>query len=198
MNNSQIRRILSGLKYSTDTRIQTPEFRALILSENQGIDYKREFITFDTENSLIRIKKFTYNVISGRISSNVTINGQELRANNSLYLRHNLYPFRAPRIGDKIIIIKSDGKYNDSGLTIETTATNYLKLTGELTSKIFDKTTDQICYADPYWFDKSVQDPVTPALFFNYTEVSNHNDDVFLDTNDLIGIEMQSSLLGSV
>ena len=196
MNNAQIKRILSGIKLKTDERIQTPGVRALILSTNQGINHREEFLTFDTTNQFIRIKKFTNEVVSGRLSNSVSINGSELTVNNSIYLRHSLHPFRAPKVGDIIFIVNQDGSYKETGLTIVGTATNYLKLSGSLTG--FNKETQQLCYAHGEKFKSAVQDLETPALFFAYTQISENKDDVILNLSELIGIETNYPMLGSV
>lgn len=196
MTGEQIKRIISGLGYNVSERLQMPEVRALILSTNQGMNYKSEFVTFDSDNELIRIKKFKHTVVSGRLSNSVAINKSELTVNNSIYLRHSIYPFRAPRIGDRILIINEDGSYTDTKLQIIATATNYIKLSGEL--KNFNRIKQQLCYIDGESFNSAVQDPEVGALFFVYTPISEHTDDVILDLADLMGIEMTSPLLGSV
>lgn len=197
MNISQIKRILSGLGYESDTAVQISELRALLMTTNQGMNHHEEFLTYDSENNLICIKKFKYKVISGRLSNNVTIKDNDIVPNgNNLYIRHSIYPFRAPRIGDNVFLINKDGKIVSDIFNIESISSMQITLSGSLSK--FKNDEHFIVYADPSSFNKSVQDKETPALYFEYTPLSENVYDMYLDGALLLGVELKSSLPGSV
>ena len=197
MKSSQIKRILSGIGYSTDTTVQIPNIRALVMSTNQGIHHHEEFLYFDSANNLINIKKYKYQVISGRLSNLVTVADKFISTKSTLYLRHNYYPFRAPKVRDIIFVIDKDGKIVDGIKTnIVRIGSSFIE-TKEALPKI-NKDEYVIVYADPGMFNTSVQDKKTPALFFKYSPVTKNKQDIYLNGAGLLGIEMYSSLPGSV
>lgn len=197
MKSSQIKRILSGIGYNTDTTVQIPNIRALLMSTNQGIHHHEEFLYFDSTNNLINIKKYRYQVISGRLSNLVTVADRFISTKSTLYLRHNYYPFRAPRIGDIIFVIDKDGKIvNDIKTNIVKIGSSFIETRAALPK--INKDEHIIVYADPDMFNTSVQDKKTPALFFKYSPVTKNKQDIYLDGAGLLGVEMYSSLSGSM
>lgn len=197
MKASQIDRILTGLGYDTKTTIQASEIRAFILSTNQGMNSHEEFITLDQDVNVIGIKKYDYKVINGRISNNIRIEGNKIYSNGiSLYLRHPMYTFRAPRIGDTVFVIKQDGTMKSSKSKIVNITTYFLELDNSLGD--IDLKNDFIIYADSELFGKSVQDSKIPALYFVYRALSNNKQDIYLEGDGLVGIELYSAVLGSI
>lgn len=197
MNVSQIKRILNGMGYNSDTMIQAPEIRALIMSTNQGIHHHEEFIHFDSKDNLINLKKYDFSVISGRLSNMITVADRFISSKSTLYLRHNYYPFRAPRIGDTVMIIDKDGNIlSGSKTTIAKVGGNFIETRSALPK--FDKDKHMIIYAETEKIDHAVQDKKTPALFFTYTPKSENEFDVYLDGEGLLGIEMYSAVTGSI
>ena len=197
MTASQIKRILNGIGYATDSTIQTPEIRALIFSTNQGIHHHEEFLNIDSAENIIGIKKYKYTIISGCINANISISKNTLSAKNSIYMKHSTYLFRSPKVGDNVFIVKKDdGTIISDIFKIEKVASSYVTLSGEI--KNFNKNEHYIVYADSDYLSSAIQDIKSPALFFIYTPISKHEQDVYLNGEELIGIEMYSSILGSI
>lgn len=197
MKISQIKRIINGLGQSTDTTIQVPEIRSLIFSTNQGIHHHEEFLYIDSTDNLINIKKYNFRVISGRLSNLITVADKFISSKSTLYLRHNYYPFRAPKIGDTIMVIDKNGKILDGSKTvIDKISSNFIEIRNAFPK--FNKDEHIVVYADTELLESSVQDKKTPALFFVYTPKTENEFDVYLDGETLIGIEMYSALAGNL
>lgn len=196
MKTSQIKRILEGLGHEIDQVIQIPEIRALISGSNQGINYHEDFLKFKS-SGIISIKRYEYKPISGRLSNNVVFNGKEVVSSQSnLYIRHNFYPFRAPKVGDTVFFIDNSGKIISKKSKINSIISKQITLDEDISS--YRKDDCQIIYADTDLFESSIQDKRTPALFFKYNEITKYTSDIYLDLSQLIGIEMHSGKMGAV
>lgn len=196
MTSEQIKRILEGLGYHTDETIQTPEIRALILSTNQGINHRQDFVTYDSEDNLICIKRFEGSIASGRITNNLTVSGTTLTAKSgNIYLRHTSFPFRSPKVGDTVFLLDKNFKSLKKSATIVSCSQNQISLSTELT---IDLENNIIVYADSKMIGEAVQDAQFKGIFFEYDSLTNNSADIYLEGDGLLGIEMQSELLGSV
>lgn len=196
MKTSQIKRILEGLGYEIDQVVQIPEIRALISGSNQGINYHEDFLKFKS-SGIISIKRYKYKPVSGRLSNMVIFNGKNILSSQSnLYIRHNFYPFRAPKIGDTVFFIDNSGKIISEKSKIIAIANKQITLDNDISS--YRKNDTQIVYTDTELFDSSVQDKRTPALFFKYNEITKYTSDIYLDLSQLIGIEMHSGKIGAI
>lgn len=197
MKATQINRVLTGLGYDTNNTMQISEIRALILATNQGINQHEEFITIDKENNLIEIKKYNYKVISARISNNITIDGRKLYSNGSnIYIRHSLYSFRVPRLGDNVFVVSKDGTVKSNICKIVQINPSIIELDKALDN--IDLKNDFIVYADSNLFSRAVQDQNVPALYFVYTPITTNKQDIYLEGEGLVGIELYSAMLGSL
>ena len=56
MTSAKMTAVLDKLGISANTETQAPLIKTILLDNNQGIDYHRDLITFDTTNELIKIK----------------------------------------------------------------------------------------------------------------------------------------------
>lgn len=196
MKVSQIKRILEGLGYSMDELLQVNEFRALLLSTNHGLNHHEDFIKFDSSNNIITIKNYNYKVISGRLSNNVAFNGSSILYSSNLYLRHNVYPFRVPKVGDTVFMINSDGEVISPYSKILSITNGKVELDSNIGS--YRKDDSMIVYADSSYLKDSVQDKIQKALFFVYSPRTNFKNDWYLNGNELLGIELHSSIPGAI
>lgn len=57
MTSTKMKRILTGIGITKFENAQTPEIKTICMSTNQGINPHRDFMTFDFDNELIKIKQ---------------------------------------------------------------------------------------------------------------------------------------------
>lgn len=197
MNKKQVERILSGAGYLTDqSTIQTPEFRALLFSTVYGIDYHKDHIQFDTDDLLIKIKNYEYKVSSALIDSFTTTDNITLWAEKfNISKPHPVYPFRNIQAGDIVFKVdKTTKKIINNKWTVEKAGSRFIVLDKALT---FNSKKEWLCYCDPNKFSSMVVDPLCPVLFFNYSAYTNKNTDVYLDMEQMFGIELVSPRVGA-
>ena len=197
MNKKQIERVLSGAGYSTDqSTVQIPEIRALLFSTVYGVDYHKDHIQFDMDDNLIKIKNYEYKVASALIDTFTTTDNITLWADRFTISKHHpAYPFRNVQVGDIIFKVdKSTKKIINNKWTVEKAGSRFIVLDKALT---FNPKKEWLCYCDPNKFSSMTVDPVCPVLFFNYKPYSEKNTDVYLDMDQLFGIELISPRVGA-
>lgn len=195
MKASQIKRILSGLGYSENERNQFPEFKNLVFSTNHYLNYKEDFVNFNNTEGLIKIKRYRNKIINGRTNTNIKIEKNRIESNASIVSKSLQFKFRSPEVGDTIFIIKKDTVIN-TGLKIIGTGYNSITLDKDFTFD-FDTFSHTICYMKEEDYKVSSRDPLNPTVFIKYSQVSENENDVILDSDMLIGIEGCSPGVGS-
>ena len=184
MTENQITRILDGMGISGLSGLQLPSVRTLVLTTNQGIEYNQDVITFDTANDLVKIKSFKCEGISGRFDDNWEETDTGIKFNK--VLAHRWYPFRDPKKGDIIFIVRNGELANLTTSIAKIDAENRIVFEDEIDLR----RNDIICYADPIAFaNNPVADPTDPSLLLKKTPISDNAFDTYLDMNELVGIE---------
>lgn len=194
MTGKKMLSLLNRLDLKANEMIQTPEIRTLFLTTNQGIDYHRDFIYFDTANEMIKIKQYKANGAAGRINEHFDLSADKktLSSLGKIYYTHPKYQFRRILPGDKLFILnRADGSIEKTTYTVESAGQYQIRIDKEL---IFNKDTQVLCYSED---GNMVQDLVDKSLFLKYTPYTNNKFDIYLDMNALLGIELQSKLAGN-
>ena len=188
MKSNQITRILSGMGINETTNLQVPGFRTIVLTTNHGVDYNNDIITFDTANSLTKIKSFRCRAINGCFSNNWTKIKNGIRFNNTInpFLQHKWYPFRNAKVGDVILCVRN-GQILSSTTTIKSVSSSNVIFADDIDIQ----TGDTILFADPIEYNNHpVNDPLDPLLLLSKTPISKFPYDVCLDSTEIIGFEM--------
>lgn len=193
MTFAQVKRIFEGAGYSTTGVIQTPLIKTLVFTTNQGIDYHRDFLSFDETLNLLKIKQYNYKPING-IFADFVIDGNNLSSSSNIARLNKFYPFRSPRVGDIVFLVDSAGTIASKTYTITWREFNSIQLDKEITNYSSDKT---ICYADPEFYTSAVADPLDKYLFFYYSPYTSRTADVYIDLTYFMGIEATSNHLGN-
>jgi len=193
MTFAQVKRIFEGAGYSTTGIIQTPLIKTLVFTTNQGIDYHRDFISFDEDLNLMKIKQYNYKAING-IFDGFTVSANVLKSETTISRINKFYPFRNPRVGDIVFIVDSTGAIEANTYTITWREFNSITLDRELTGY---NSTKVICYADPELYSSAVADPLDKYLFFYYSPYTTRDADVFIDLTYFMGIEAISTHAGN-
>jgi hypothetical protein len=190
MKSSQITRILSGMGISGTTGLQVPAFKTIVLTTNHGVDYNNDIITFDTANSLTKIKSFRCKAINGRFSNRWTKieNGLVFPDDIiNLSVQHKWYPFRNARVGDIVLIVRNGELLSSPMTTISSVSYNKVLFKDDIDIQ----SGDIILYVDPVGYNTHpVSDPLDPSLLLSKTPLSKYQYDIYLDTEEIIGFEM--------
>lgn len=191
MKQSQIKRILTGAGYKEDERFQCPEINTLILSTNQGINHLKEFLTFDSTNEMIFIKKYNCKLISGKFSKNIKIDGSCISSITQFPAVIKPQAFRYPLPKDKLLIVKKDDSVVDTGLEIITNGNMNIWLSGNFNSDLYNPSEDELVYVDPTDYPNSIKNKKFRTSFIVYKEDTQNPEDIYLDVDELVGIKMQ-------
>lgn len=192
MKTAEIQRILKSLNANTTGFQQIPQLRYLILTNdsNHFYDHLKDFISFDFDNELIRIKEYTYEPISGRFDKMWTFSGNTI--NFKKVLKNLTFPFRKPQKGDIVFFVNKK--------TNEIYKTKYIIKELYEYSLVLDSTVNInnenyiCCYADPEKFTSAIQFITDGSLLLYYTPRTNYVADFYLSFVDLEGIALNSSL----
>lgn len=203
MTKDQITRICSSLGVVTDQFVQVPTLRAILTETNQGLEYHQDFINFNTENEFVEIKEYTPEIKSGIISPNAVISDDEednpkqstLKVSIThapIWKRDRYYPFRMPKVNDKVIKLSSSGSILESHKII---AVNFKKIyLDSVMNKL--ETGESLVYLDGAT-TTAKQDIKNPKLFFDYIPISNNAADIYIQFDAITGFELVSEKVGN-
>lgn len=195
MTSKKMEALLEKLGISANTEVQTPEIRTILLDNNQGVDYHRDLITFDTTNELIKIK-FRYAKAVNGILLGTIIDGDNsniLKSDGPIYSVNSKYQFRKPIEGDVVYTFDKNKKAVKVGNIVGITKKAII-LDGSMST---DDIKNGLIYCSTTDFATSEQDPGDSKLFLSYTNYSSNKFDVYLDMNRVIGFEFKTSRIGN-
>ena len=195
MTSAKMTAVLDKLGISANTETQAPLIKTILLDNNQGIDYHRDLITFDTTNELIKIKFRTAEAVNGCLVGTEIDgdNGTILKSEGAIYSENNKFPFRRPLIGDTVYGFDKNNKAVKKGI-ITAVGKKFIVLDTGLKK---EDLTNGLIYCSESKFATSEQDPLDNKLFLTYKNYSSNKYDVYLDMNKVIGFELRTSRLGN-
>lgn len=195
MTTTQIKTILErlGVNYS-ESNIQIPQFSAILGSTNQGVDYRKDFFTFDFDAEVVKIKRYIPKAANGRVSKFLQSGGSLRPYGPKVCLSHPVFPFRNAKSGDYVFGL------NKQTLEIET---EYLVLDSGVKFIVIDSddTLNQKKYCYLYstkdLMSAASQDPVDKSLYLVYEPLTDYDYDLVIDMNQIIGFEIRSERVGN-
>lgn len=194
MTVEKIKALLSRLNVPENEVVQIPELRTIIMTTNQGLDYRRDFLIFDTKNGLLKIKQYSAKGAAGRITNDFTmIDSKTMKSKHSISYCHPKYSFKKIESGDILFTVeKKTGKIKDI-FEVEFATNEIIKLKSDLH---YDITGEILCFTTKENYTKMIQDKIDKSLFLIYTPYSNNKADIYLDFGYILGFEAQSPLVG--
>ena len=167
MEKVQIEALMKSLKIEKNKLVQVPGLRTIFMSTNQGLDYHENFLYFDTENELLKMKEYKCEGRSALIKNckleepGIIESCFPRRLLN--YCQHPYYKFRLPKVGDILFIL--------NGNTIE-----YHPITKAESYFLEVENLEEIPANSIVGYKSSenglIQDVKDPKLFLKYTTLS--------------------------
>jgi hypothetical protein len=198
MKKSEIIRILSGLNIPTTGEtgfIHIPNLKSLNLTSdgNHVIDAHGDYINFDFNNELIKIKEYAVEGISAMFNLSYGSIDKNIINTTLPPIKHNLYPFRKYAIGD--IVYYVDRKTLKRNVSLDSIIINIDDKGVHLDKYIPTNYNDYyICYAAGNSFATSVLDEEDNRLALIYKARTKFNTDIYLSFESICGFVFKSGL----
>lgn len=196
MTIEQLKRIFNGERKSIDREI-FPEIRTIIMSTNQSIDCRRDHMTFDTAHNLLKIKQYKYKCVNGKIkkSSLISDDGMSISGFGPVYIIHPYYTFRAPRVGDIVFKVNKSNGITTQLAKIVSLDLDKINLDRPIS---YNKATESLCYSSEEFLKEAENDENDYTLFFIYSPMSDNKYDIYLDLNEVLGIDTVNGEIGLI
>lgn len=197
MKKVSIERFLTSIGKSGGEWLQLSELKQIALNSdgNQNISYLGDRVKFDLENELVLIKKYKYELVSGKVLGNPILSSDKtkliipgrrpfdsfaLTPNNEFY-----GSFRYPKIGDNLLIISENGTVlvKIASITSDLKGT-IIGLDSEITG---DPKKISAYYIDPEKMGSSSPIPGT-SIYISYSEMTNNPADIYIDFAQISGL----------
>lgn len=185
MTEKGIKKVLSVLNIPVSSGetgfVQIPKLDRILTvnNGNQYYNYEQDLINFDITNELVKIKEYTSKACSGILKGAFD--------SKTVFLVRHYFEFRAPKVGDKFIIInmKNGNKIFESTIT----SVNYYSLTIADEYTVTDFSGKRIVYVDAGDYKTSYEDPQYPGRYLKLTPKTKYTSDIYIGFDVIEGFK---------
>ena len=192
MTTATMKRILKSFNITNNFEdLQIPAMKTLFMNTNQGLDYHRDFLTFDMSTETLKIKQMKAIQVSDELETeNIKVGEDDVIYFNLKMYRNS--PSKVEKIAkdDKVLLIDKRTNSSDGTFTVQMVGRSFIQLDKPINVEFYHK----LVYVKNNNYIKP--DPLDKFKFYVYTPYTKNAYDIYLPFNEIIGIEMQSGYVG--